>query len=129
MTVRYQKRINRTDVQSHPDVLFVFGDNMASRGYGGQARAMRGEPNAVGIPTKWTPDRTPGAYFTNVVLYDRHVLARIEQAFARLEAHAAEGGLIIVPADGVGTGRAQLPALAPTLYRAITARIKALGDL
>ena len=55
--------ITRALVRSKPGTIFVFGDNMEGRGYGGQAAAMRGEPNAIGVPTKWRPQRDERAYF------------------------------------------------------------------
>ena len=47
--------ITREYVRANPDKIFLFGDNLEQRGLGGQAAAMRGEPNAVGIPTKKRP--------------------------------------------------------------------------
>ncbi len=44
--------IRREDVRAEPDKIFLFGDNLKESGYGGQAKEMRGEANARGIPTK-----------------------------------------------------------------------------
>ena len=52
MPVIFMSSITREFVRNHPDFIFVFGDNLAKKGLGGQAREMRGEPNAVGIATK-----------------------------------------------------------------------------
>ena len=41
-------------LRSMPEKIFVFGDNLLQRGTKGQA-AIRGEPNAVGVPTKRAP--------------------------------------------------------------------------
>ena len=62
-TITFQERITRADLRANPDTLYVFGDNMRRRGMGGQAAEMRGEPNAVGIPTKWRPSRTEWDFF------------------------------------------------------------------
>ncbi len=59
--MKYVKYITRTIVQENPDILYVFGDNMTGTGYGGQAAQMRGEVNAVGVPTKWRPDNNEGS--------------------------------------------------------------------
>jgi len=59
------KWITREELQRHPELIFVFGDNMLRKGFGGQAKEMRGEPNAVGVPVKWRPSRDAGAYFTD----------------------------------------------------------------
>lgn len=49
------ERVTRADVRANPDKIFIFGDNLAGRGFGGQAKEMRGEENAVGVPTKKLP--------------------------------------------------------------------------
>lgn len=117
MNITYQDRITRVDLAASPDVLFVFGDNMARRGYGGQAREMRGAPNAVGIPTKRAPSMTPSAFFSD----DDFLWAKpeIDAAFARLEAHIRVGGRVVWPKDGVGTGLAELPQRSPLIWRYI----------
>ena len=107
-------RYNRQDLRVHPDRIYVFGDNMAQVGLGGQARECRGEPNAVGIPTKWRPAIDETAYFVDADL--DQVKPRIKEAFRRLLNHRAAGGDIIWPADGVGTGLAQLPRRAPAIH-------------
>jgi hypothetical protein len=52
------KRYERADIRAYPGVLVTFGDNLERLGLAGQAGAARGEPNAVGIPTKHGPWRT-----------------------------------------------------------------------
>lgn len=52
MIVLHQKFIFREDLQANPDVYYLFGDNVERRGLGGQAKEMRGEPNAIGVATK-----------------------------------------------------------------------------
>jgi hypothetical protein len=52
MPIIYQKFIRRQDLRNNRDKFYVFGDNMQRIGYGGQARDMRGEPNAIGAVTK-----------------------------------------------------------------------------
>lgn len=118
--IRIRKFIRRADLRAEPDTLFVFGDNMARRGFGGQAKEMRGEPNAVGIPTKMLPATTPDAYFTDTSWFD--VRPRIDEAFDRLEQHLRRGGDVVFPTDGIGTGRAQLATRAPAIAAYILAR-------
>jgi hypothetical protein len=57
MTLIFQEWITRKDLRENPDKRYVFGDNVERRGYGGQAKEMRGEPNAIGVVTKWAPRR------------------------------------------------------------------------
>ncbi|KTS37490.1 hypothetical protein NS228_16300 [Methylobacterium indicum] len=117
MPLRYERRITRAMVRSSPSTLWVFGDNLQHRGLGGQAREMRGEPNAVGLATKRAPRRTPDAYLTD------EDLAEVRQAwvpaYRRLAAHLAAGGDVIWPVDGIGTGLADLPKRAPAVWSAL----------
>ena len=43
-------------VESNPDCLFVFGDNLKHKGHGGQA-IIRDCSNTFGIPTKREPNK------------------------------------------------------------------------
>ena len=52
------KWITRSFVREHRDHIFLFGDNLARSGFGGQAAQMRAEPNAIGLPTKKLPSST-----------------------------------------------------------------------
>jgi hypothetical protein len=114
--IRRAKMISRSDLQANPDTLYVFGDNMQRRGRKGQAAEMRGEPNAIGIPTKWRPARTEDAYLSDDAWKDPEVKSAIEGAFRKLETHLASGRNIVLPADGIGTGLAELPTRAPRLF-------------
>jgi hypothetical protein len=117
MTVIKVKHITRAMLQNARSSLFVFGDNLAGSGYGGQARDMRDEPNAIGIPTKAFPGMGETAFFRDVDF--ERAKPRIDAAFARLRAHVAAGGTVVWPADGIGTGLAQLPQRAPLIWRYI----------
>jgi hypothetical protein len=76
----YQSRIYRADLRANPDVLYVFGDNAIRRGYGGQAGEMRGEPNARGVATKWSPGNHPNDYFSDLQ-YDKAIQIIDEDTF------------------------------------------------
>lgn len=118
-TIRYAKRYTRAEIRANPNTLYVFGDNVAQYGRGGQAAECRGEPNAVGIPTKWSPSMDEESFFTDEALLKPVVLGRIGDEFRRLRAHLASGGNVVWPADGVGTGLAQLPQRAPAVAELI----------
>ena len=122
-------RITREMVQSARDTLFVFGDNMAGRGLGGQAAAMRGEPNTVGVPTKWAPERKRSAYFTDDDRLNRDVWHAIREAFDKMRSALDAGQNVVIPEDGLGTGLAELPARAPKLHAMIEAAIASLDCL
>lgn len=115
--IRYEAHITRAMVQAERRALFVFGDNLQRRGLGGQAAEMRGEPNAVGIPTKRAPSLGDSAFFTDA---DFDIFRdAAAPAFALLRAHAEGGGVIVWPADGIGTGLARLPERAPRIWAAL----------
>jgi hypothetical protein len=105
----FQKLIFRMDLQLNPDVLYVFGDNMQRIGFGGQAKEMRGEPNAVGLPTKLSP----GQYFSNNDL--NRLKIENKNNVSRLISHLRSGGVVVWPADGIGTGLADLKNKAPKI--------------
>ena len=118
-------RYTRAEIRANPDKLYVFGDNFKRTGYGGQAAAARGEPNAVGIVTKRAPSNAPGA-FLNDTDYERWEQAN--SAAWRLIADALmENRAVVWPADGIGTGLARLQTAAPQIWAELQRRIGNLG--
>ncbi|MBX2806491.1 MAG: hypothetical protein KTR19_11000 [Hyphomicrobiales bacterium] len=113
-------------IKSHPDWLFVFGDNLERKGYGGQARAARDEPNAVGIATKRSPGMGPDDFFTDGDKTKWE--ASSAEDLNRLRRHIHAGGVVIWPLDGIGTGLAKLPECAPSIHQAIEEFKHALED-
>lgn len=118
---RTERFITRNMLRESPDTLFVFGDNLARQGLGGQAKEMRGEKNAVGIPTKRAPRRDESAYFTDAD-FDTAIKS-MEKDMARLKTHIMAGGDIVFPTDGIGSGLAELSRRAPKIDTYIKARI------
>lgn len=115
MTFRTEKYITRAMVRAEPQALFVFGDNIAEVGRAGQAKEMRGEPNAVGIPTKWFPSMSENAFFRDSDLPE--VRGHIEAQFKLLAQHIVMmGGDVVWPEDGIGSGLAQLRERAPQIW-------------
>lgn len=114
MTFRTEKLITREMLRAEPNTLFVFGDNMRQKGLGGQAKEMRGEPNAVGIPTKWRPSRTEDAFFINSDF--PAVEGLIKERMHKLFVHLKTGGDVVWPEDGIGTGLAELKERAPRIF-------------
>lgn len=102
--------ISRTIVRDNPKTLYIFGDNNTRSGLGGQAKEMRGEPNAFGISTKKLPSNEANAFMNDeeleqnkkVILgdiqkilqewntgkYDKVQLPPIGQGLAKLEEKA-----------------------------------------
>lgn len=118
MTVRYLPWVTRDMLRGAPEARFVFGDNRVRLGMGGQAGAMRGEPNAIGVATLHAPGQF---YGDNDPLALSAVISDLHQVAIGL----AEGRVVYVPLDGIGTGIARLPETYPTLHRLIVAFFRA----
>lgn len=107
----YRDYISREMIQNEKDTLFVFGDNIIGKGFGGQARDMRGEPNSVGIPTKWAPDMDPQHFF-----YDFQYDAVLPYIMRRINILIKHPGKIVWPSAGIGTGLAKLDKTSPRTF-------------
>ena len=127
MPLVFQDYIMPTDIMDHPDWLYLFGDNEQRRGFKGQAAACRGYPNAVGIATKRAPHRGETAYWSEVD-YDR-AIAIIDRDLAQAFDHMKNGGTVVCPSAGLGTGLADLGRRAPRIFSHIRKRIKELRSL
>ncbi len=124
---RTEKYITREMVRAEPDTLFVFGDSFERRGFGGQAMEMRGEPNAVGIPTKRRPTMNEDAFFK-----EKHfdiVKPVITDRFWKLADHIRSGGCVVWPENGIGSGLAQLWKRAPSISKLIEDHRRRLIEL
>ena len=115
MPLIFKDWIVRSDLRNNPDWRFVFGDNVMRTGLGGQAREMRGEPNAIGVVTKWAPNMQPGSFFDNTLACRELV----EQDLRLVQQALDAGRTVVVPTDGIGTGLSRLPKVAPNLNRSI----------
>ena len=151
MIVIKQKWIKREDLQANPNIIYLFGDNLLRSGLGGQAKEMRGEPNAWGIVTKKTPDNTEYAFLTddeyelNISIINRD-LAGLREFIAEKRKKALENkcsiyyfstgftkewyevSMVIIPIDGLGTGLAELPTRAPKTYAYLCEKLEQLKD-
>ena len=125
MPVDYVARYSREEIQANPKALYIFGDNFAKRGLGGQAAAARGEPNAVGIATKRAPSLVASAFLTDADL--AQLQDHVAPALSRLRQHLAANGTVVMPADGIGTGLAQMPDRAPVCWRWLCDQLSELG--
>ena len=120
--IEYWSYISREDLQSNPDKIFLFGDNLTRKGYGGQAKEMRDEPNAIGIPTKKLPTNGPNAFFSDKELeINKH---HLNKAFEKIPRDKT----IIMSSSGLGTGLAQLDVKAPKTYAYLLECIKKLEN-
>jgi len=113
MPIITQKRYYRSDLQNNPNVIYVFGDNDERDGFGGQAAEARGEPNALGVRTKWAPNLKVSAFF-NDIDYVR-VTKMIQTDLAHMVKYLDEGRIVVLPEDGLGTGFSELEKRAPRI--------------
>ncbi|MBO9428352.1 hypothetical protein [Sulfitobacter sp. R18_1] len=111
MPVIKQSWITREDLKSNPDRLYIFGDNVIRRGYGGQAKAMRGEPNAIGIATKRLPSLKSDAFFYDTTYEENCEI--IEHDFEPVFSALKAGKTVVFPTNGIGTDRARIHETAP----------------
>jgi len=114
MPLEYQKWITRNDLRANPDKLYVFGDNIERRGLGGQAKEMRGEPNAVGVVTKHKPSNSPDAFFRDKDL--GWIVPMMTKDLTPVYKALLKGKTVVWPSDGIGSGLSQLPKYAPKLW-------------
>lgn len=122
MPLLKQGFISRRDLRANPDVFYVFGDNEARVGYGGQAREMRGEPNAIGVATL----AAPGAFWGDADAARQRAV--IDRDVEPIRAALLAGKVVVLPLDGLGTGLAQLETKSPTTFaylREVLARLEA----
>ena len=112
MPFLFQSYITRRDLQVNRKALYIFGDNLERRGRGGQAAEMRGEPNAIGLPTK----RSPSQYLIDTDLPE--IERENEEPLLLIHQHLfKKHGAVIWPLKGIGTGLAELYNHAPAIMQ------------
>ena len=115
-TISEVKKMTPELLKANRDKVYLFGDNTKRTGKSGQS-IIRDEPNAHGIPTKksakvfWTDDT-----------YDANTKA-IDKAFDSIPE-----GEIVIPKDGLGTGRAKLKENAPKTFKYLESKLKELKE-
>ena len=98
-------------LRQNRDKIYLFGDNLERKGYGGQA-IIRDEPNAFGIATKKKHGKSESSYFTDKD-YDKAKIVIDTDIKKALSA----GKTIVIPTKGIGTGLALLNKRAPKIYK------------
>jgi exodeoxyribonuclease-5 len=107
---------NRSEVAQQTNKVFLFGDNTDDRlntKYipSSTQAVIRGLDNAIGIDTKKNRGTGKDSYFTDsdFDVFKKQVDQAINQA-------KKTGKIIVIPADGIGTGKAMLAEKAPKLF-------------
>lgn len=113
--------ITREEVRKNRMKIYVFGDNLQKIGYGGQAKAMRGEYNTIGIPMQ----QAPYHYFSDDDYIK--VVPIIEAYFGLIKSHLECGQTVVIPSAGVGTGLSQLSKKAPKIWNFVKNKLEELG--
>lgn len=113
----------RKQVEKEIDKVFLFGDNTDDRvntkyiPKSTQA-VIRGLPNAIGIDTKKNRDTKEGSSDTDKSSFFTdndfpQFKKQVDEAIAQAK---NSGKTIVIPAEGIGTGKAQLKERAPKLF-------------
>ncbi len=123
VSAKTMKKITREFVSEHKETLFVFGDNAARKGFGGQAREMRGMPNALGIPTKRLPEMGANAFFSD----KKEEIEIVKDSLVELVKLTDKYRSVVIPSAGLGTGRAKLREKSPKIDRIIRSVFDKLG--
>jgi hypothetical protein len=113
--------ITRENVLKRSDTIFVFGDNLAESGYGGQAKELRGLPNAYGVPTKKFPSMNKNAFFTDEE-FEQNKDA-IERSINKIPIDCKD--IVVLP---LGVGRAELYLRAPKTFDYLIDRMRTLVE-
>jgi len=107
--------------KANPEYIVVFGDNLVGKGKrdgAGQA-VIRDAHNSFGIPTKIAPCLRPNCFFSD----KESEIVKVNSALDKLEELERDGFTIVLPHDGIGTGRAYLKTKSPIIYDIITSRL------
>ena len=100
-------------MRGNPNKLYIFGDNVKRTGFGGQAREMRGEPNAFGIVTKLAPTYNPDDFMNDTCEHLSKVQIDFDDLYIKLKSGVYD--TLVIPEDGIGTGIANLKDNAPLI--------------
>ena len=109
------------DVKKNPNKLFIFGDNNARLGKGGQA-IIRDLPNVMGIRTKKGPSRKSAAYYKDSEFKQNS--ENILEDILEIKKEAMDGMTIVLSEGGYGTGLASLKNKAPKTFEYLCQQLR-----
>jgi len=111
--------ITEKEILDNPNIIYIFGDNLIKKGYGGQAKICRKKPNCVGIPTKRLPTMNKNAFFSDKKTEIQAVIKSL-----KLIVKLKKEGKKLVFFPNIGQGYAKLPEKAPKTNLIINSFIK-----
>lgn len=124
--LRTKNIITRDMVIGTPNILYIFGDNVMRAGLGGQAKEMRGEPNAYGIATKIAPSSEERAFFTDDMLdYNKEIILKDIQNIKDAWNTGKYTNIILPP---IGEGLADLKNKAPKTWEFLQEELNKLEN-
>lgn len=113
---------NVESVKSDKDKIYVFGDNDARLGKGGQA-VIRGLKNSMGIRTKKGPSRKSAAYYKDEELELNK--RKIQEDILNIKYRSiSENKTIVLSNGGYGTGLANLKEKSPKTFNYLNLMLK-----
>lgn len=124
---RSNKIITRQEVQKNKSTLYVFGDNDIRKGLGGQAKEMRGEPNAFGISTKKIPSNDVSSFKSDKELEENKKIITSDVNKIIAAWNTGKYDNIIIPPIGVGL--AKLSEKAPMAWKFLNEEIDRLKNI
>lgn len=124
MPVRYVKQLTDTLIRENRGGLILFGDNEARTGRGGQASVCRGKLGCHGVRTKQAPTNEAWGFWSDNYLHKN--IRMIDSDLVQPAECLLVGRTVIIPSDGLGTGRARLREKAPLTFKYLQARLKGL---
>ena len=118
----------REQVANQQDKIFLFGDNTNDRVSthyipSSTQAVIRGLPNAIGIDTKKNRGTSANSYFSDDD-FDQFKV----QVDAALNWAKNDGRIIVIPADGIGTGKAMLKEKAPKCFEYLQSELQKLQN-
>lgn len=117
----YKGNWTREYVNFNKDKVFVFGDNDARIGKGGQA-TIRGLTNVIGLRTKRGPSKKPAAFYNDSQLKDNK--SKIDEDILNIKKLSMSGKTIVFSKNGYGTGLANLKLKAPKTFEYLCLSLK-----
>lgn len=113
------RQVSSDTVFGDSDTLYLFGDNLLSRGRLGQA-LVRDATNSYGIITKRLPSTDDHAYFSDKdnLVFNSLIILNLREITHLIEIHGYKK--IYIPENGIGTGLAKLNERSPKIFKTLS---------